>query len=63
MGLIVRTAAKGVEKNELEWDLEYLLSVWDAIIEANQLRKAPFLVYRESDLITRSAEILNSDPF
>ncbi|MDG2061483.1 MAG: Rne/Rng family ribonuclease [SAR86 cluster bacterium] len=54
MGLIVRTAAKGVEKNELEWDLEYLLNVWDAIIEANQLRKAPFLVYRESDLITRS---------
>tara|TARA_B100001146_G_scaffold224394_1_gene242146 strand:+ start:75 stop:2408 length:2334 start_codon:yes stop_codon:yes gene_type:complete len=54
MGLIVRTAAKGVSKAELEWDLDYLLSVWDAILEANQLRKAPFLVYRESDLITRS---------
>ena len=54
MGLIVRTAAKGANRDELNWDLEYLLSVWDAIIEANQLRKAPFLVYRESDLITRS---------
>ena len=54
MGLIVRTAAKGATAEELSWDLGYLLSVWDAIIEANQLRKAPFLVYRESDLITRS---------
>ncbi|MBI80665.1 MAG: hypothetical protein CMD85_01450 [Gammaproteobacteria bacterium] len=54
MGLIVRTAAQGASYDELKWDLEYLVSVWEAIIEANQLRKAPFLIYRDDDLISRS---------
>ncbi len=54
MGLIVRTAAQGASLDELKWDLEYLISVWEAIIEANQLRKAPFLIYRDDDLISRS---------
>ena len=54
MGLIVRTAALGASFDELKWDLEYLVSVWEAIIEANQLRKAPFLIYRDDDLISRS---------
>ena len=54
MGLIARTAAQGSSLEELQWDLEYLLSVWDAIQEANQLRKAPFLIYRDDDLISRT---------
>ena len=54
MGLIARTAAEGSSVAELQWDLEYLLSVWDAIQEANQLRKAPFLIYRDDDLISRT---------
>ena len=54
MGLIARTAAEGASVDELQWDLEYLLSVWDAIQEANQLRKAPFLIYRDDDLISRT---------
>ncbi len=54
MGLIARTASQGASLKELSWDLEYLLSVWDAIQEANQLRKAPFLIYRDDDLISRS---------
>tara|TARA_Y100000768_G_scaffold67926_1_gene47603 strand:- start:26373 stop:28634 length:2262 start_codon:yes stop_codon:yes gene_type:complete len=54
MGLIVRTAGDGVSLEELKWDLEYLLNLWDAILEANQLRKAPFLIFRENDLISRS---------
>jgi len=54
MGLIARTAAEGASVDELQWDLEYLLSVWDAIQEANQLRKSPFLIYRDDDLISRT---------
>jgi len=54
MGLIARTAAQGSSLDELQWDLEYLLSVWDAIQEANQLRKGPFLIYRDDDLISRT---------
>ncbi len=54
MGLIVRTAGDGVSLEELKWDLDYLLNLWDAILEANQLRKAPFLIFRENDLVSRS---------
>ena len=54
MGLIVRTAGDGVSFEELKWDLDYLLNLWDAILEANQLKKAPFLIFRENDLISRS---------
>ena len=54
MGLIVRTAGDGVSLEELRWDLDYLVNLWDAITEANQQRKAPFLIFRENDLISRS---------
>ena len=54
MGVIVRTAGDGVSLEELKWDLDYLLNLWDAIQEANQLRKAPFLIFKENDLISRS---------
>ena len=54
MGLIVRTAGDGVSLEELKWDLDYLLNLWDAILEANQLRKAPFLIFKENDLVSRS---------
>ena len=54
MGVIVRTAAAGASLEELQWDLDYLLNIWDAIQEANQQRKAPFLIYRDDDLISRS---------
>ena len=54
MGAILRTAGEGASFEELKWDLDYLLNLWDAIQEANQLRKAPFLIYKENDLISRS---------
>jgi len=54
MGIIVRTAGEGKELNELEWDLDYLLKVWDAILEANLQKNGPFLIYKESDVIIRS---------
>jgi len=54
MGAILRTAGEGVSFEELKWDLDYLLNLWDAIQEANQLRKAPFLIYKENDLVSRS---------
>ena len=54
MGIIVRTAGEGKELAELEWDLDYLLKVWDAILEANLQKNGPFLIYKESDVIIRS---------
>ncbi|NEX16689.1 MAG: ribonuclease E [Halochromatium sp.] len=54
MGLIVRTAGVGKNAEELQWDLNYLLQLWDAIKTSGEERKAPFLIYQESDVIIRS---------
>jgi ribonuclease E len=54
MGLIVRTAGVGKNPEELQWDLNYLLQLWEAIDKASQQGAAPFLVYQESDVIIRA---------
>ena len=54
MGLIVRTAGVGKNVEELQWDLDYLLQLWRAIEQSATERKAPFLIYQESDVIIRS---------
>ena len=54
MGLIVRTAGVGRSTEELQWDLDYLLKLWEAILKATAERPAPFLVYQESDVIIRA---------
>nr|WP_158583351.1 Rne/Rng family ribonuclease [Salinisphaera sp. Q1T1-3] len=54
MGVIVRTAGVGRGAEELQWDLDYLVNVWSAINEAADDRKAPFLVYQESNVIIRA---------
>ncbi|ABM62017.1 ribonuclease E [Halorhodospira halophila] len=62
MGLIVRTAGVGRSTEELQWDLDYLLKLWDAIQNATAERAAPFLVYQESDVIIRALrDYLRSD--
>ncbi|HEX7338541.1 MAG TPA: Rne/Rng family ribonuclease, partial [Rhodanobacteraceae bacterium] len=54
MGLIVRTAGVGRDAEELQWDLDYLLTLWKAISEAAAARSAPFLIYQESKLFIRA---------
>jgi ribonuclease E len=54
MGLILRTAGVGKSAEELQWDLDYLLHLWDAITTAAKERPAPFLIYQESELIIRA---------
>ena len=54
MGAIIRTAGVGRSAPELQWDLDNLCTQWDAIAEAINSRPAPFLVYQESDAVTRA---------
>src|SRR3982751_467557 len=54
MGAIVRTAGVGRAAQELQWDLDNLKSQWEQIDAATKDRPAPYLVYRESDAVTRS---------
>lgn len=53
MGTIVRTAGIGRTTEELQWDLDYQAAIWKAIQEAAGEKKAPFLVYQESNIIVR----------
>ncbi len=54
MGLIVRTAGVGRGTEELSWDLQYLLQLWEAIRLANKKEQAPKLLYAENNLIVRA---------
>lgn len=54
VGIIVRTAGVGREAEELQWDLDYLLQLWNAIEKAATENKAPFLIYQESNLFIRA---------
>jgi ribonuclease E len=54
MGCIVRTAGVGRSTEELRWDLDYLLNVWEAIKSVVVTRPAPFLIYQEGNAIVRA---------
>ena len=72
MGMIVRTAGLGKSAEELQWDLDYLVRLWQAIEEAAaQPRPAPYLIHQESNVVIRAirdylrkdiSEILIDDP-
>lgn len=54
MGLIVRTA--GIERSpeELQWDLDYLLQLHQAITRAAETSPAPTLLYQDNTVIVRA---------
>jgi ribonuclease E len=54
MGVIVRTAGIGRSSEELQWDLDYLIKVWESVNQAAMEKPAPFLIYRESNVIIRA---------
>ena len=61
MGAIVRTAGVGRTAEELQWDLDNLKTQWEQIESAAKDRSAPFLVFRESDAVTRAMRDYLSD--
>jgi|GEM_PF-2929186 len=54
MGVIVRTAGIGRSSEDLQWDLDYLSQLWDAIKGANDRRQAPCLLLQESNVVIRA---------
>jgi ribonuclease G len=52
-GLIVRTAAEGASKQELEGDLALLQKLWSTIRGRGKRAEAPALIYQESELPLR----------
>ena len=52
--LIARTAGIGKSPEELQWDLDFLLQLWQAIDNASKEKATPFLIYQESNLVVRA---------
>lgn len=54
MGIIIRTGGVGRSAEELQWDLDHLLTLWESISEAADKHAAPALLFRDSDLMGRA---------
>jgi ribonuclease E len=54
MSVIARTAGIGRTLEELNWDLNYLLQLWQAIDGAAKSQTGAFLIYQESSLVIRA---------
>ena len=55
MSVIARTAAIGRTVEELQWDMNYLLQLWQAIDgAAKEPAQKPYLIYLESSLVIRA---------
>ena len=52
-GIIVRTAADGKTKEELEKDFKYLTKLWNRINKDSNKKKAPFLIHQELTLVSK----------
>jgi ribonuclease E len=61
MGAIVRTAGVGRTAEELQWDVNNLVDIWNAIKNASEGRPSPFLIYQESKAILRALRDYLSD--
>ena len=53
-GNIIRTAGVGKRLDELQWDQDYLVTLWENIVESSREKSGPFLIYRESNIIIRT---------
>jgi len=54
MGAIVRTAGIGRATEELQWDFNYLLQLWNTITGESKKSRAPHFLFQESNVIVRA---------
>ena len=62
MSVIGRTAGIGASVDEIQWDLDYLTQLSEAIHGASDQQEVPFLIYQESNLVIRAIrDYFNTD--
>ncbi len=54
MRLIIRTSGVGHSVDELQWNLDYLLKLWNVITDTANEKSVPFLIHQEDGLIQRT---------
>jgi len=53
MGLIIRTAAEGLEEEDLEADRDFLFNLWQKILKKTKKGPTPALLFHDHDLLYR----------
>ena len=62
IGFIIRTAAQGSSKRDIQNDMKYLRRLWAAIEKRIASAKTPAELYQESDLVIRTLrDVFNND--
>ena len=61
VGLIVRTAAEGADQESLSNDLQFLLRLWEKIINLYKKEKSPVLLHKDIALVYRIVRDLFND--
>jgi ribonuclease E len=62
IGFIIRTAAQGCSKRDIQNDMKYLRRLWAAIEKRISSAKTPSELYQESDLVIRTLrDVFNND--
>jgi ribonuclease E len=51
MGFIIRTAGLSQDIEQLQWDLDTLVKLWQAIEKAEAVSEPPVLIHQESDVV------------
>lgn len=59
-GVIIRTAAIGIEEEVLRKDLEYLISLWHQLKKAISVSRAPSLLHKDLDVVQKVTRDLYS---
>lgn len=54
MGMIVRTAGGGRSIEELQWDMDILLRLWEAIQKSANEKSGSYLIYQEGNAVIRA---------
>ncbi|MEC7833112.1 MAG: Rne/Rng family ribonuclease [Pseudomonadota bacterium] len=53
MSVILRTSGLDSTAESLQWDIDYLIQIYESILENSVLKQAPFLIYQESNILQR----------
>ncbi|MFQ5786944.1 MAG: Rne/Rng family ribonuclease, partial [Thermodesulfobacteriota bacterium] len=61
IGFIARTASKGVNQDEIEKEMKYLITIWEEILNKSERMKSPNLLYEEPSLHIRAVRDLITD--
>src|SRR4051812_46207565 len=61
-GFIVRTVAEGVSERELKSDMEFLIKLWNNVVQRAEGGRCPSLIYNDLDLLLRTVrDLFTSD--